>query len=103
MLISSDHQFSNILGSGGQTEALVVIPGFMADARSFVPQIVELGATRPIIVLTAGLADTVEKTVAEAGPALSCPVALRCFVTGWAATSRSSPHADTRTPSPGSR
>lgn len=76
MLISNDHQFSNALGSGSQAEPVVVIPGFMADARSFMPQIVELGASRPVIVLTAGLADTVEKIVAESAPALPRRFAL---------------------------
>jgi pimeloyl-ACP methyl ester carboxylesterase len=42
-------------------EPLVIIPGFMSDARSFMPQIVALGAKRPIIVLPASLAETVEQ------------------------------------------
>lgn len=74
MLISQSHQFSNT----GCTlaEPLVLIPGFMADARAFMPQIAELGASRPIIVLTTGLAETVEKIVAEAGPVLPRRFAL---------------------------
>jgi pimeloyl-ACP methyl ester carboxylesterase len=74
MTISPAHQFSNTAAS--LPEPLVLIPGFMADARSFMPQIVELGATRPIIVLTTGLADTVEKIVADAGPSLPRRFAL---------------------------
>ena len=72
MLISQSHEFSSTAHEAAAlvTEPLVLLPGFMADARSFMPQIVELGATRPIIVLTTGLADTVEKIVAEAGPIL---------------------------------
>jgi pimeloyl-ACP methyl ester carboxylesterase len=33
------------------TDPLVVIPGFMADARSFLPQILAFGASRPIILI----------------------------------------------------
>jgi pimeloyl-ACP methyl ester carboxylesterase len=51
-------------------EPLVLIPGFMADARSFMPQIAKLGADRPIILLTPGLGDTLEKIVAEIAPHL---------------------------------
>jgi pimeloyl-ACP methyl ester carboxylesterase len=78
MLISQSHQFSNTAGQAAATatEALVLIPGFMADARSFMPQIAELGAARPIVLLSAGLADTVEKIVAEAGPMLPSRFAL---------------------------
>jgi pimeloyl-ACP methyl ester carboxylesterase len=78
MLISQSHQFSNteIGGATPPTEPLVLVPGFMADARSFMPQIAELGATRPLILLTAGLADTVEKIVAEVGPILPPRFAL---------------------------
>ena len=74
MTISQAHQFSNTAGS--LSEPLVLVPGFMADARSFMPQIAELGASRPIMILTAGLADTVEKIVAEAGPMLPRRFAL---------------------------
>jgi pimeloyl-ACP methyl ester carboxylesterase len=48
----------------------------MADARAFMPQIAALGASRPITVLTSGLADTVERIVAEAAPALPRRFAL---------------------------
>ena len=75
MTIAQANQFSNI-GSGCLPEPLVLIPGFMADARSFMPQIAELGASRPIMVLSAGFADTVEKVVAEAGPHLPRRFAL---------------------------
>lgn len=46
------------------TETVVLIPGFMADARSFMPQIVALGASRPVILLAPSLADTVEQVAA---------------------------------------
>lgn len=42
-------------------EPLVVIPGFMADARGFMPQIVELGRGRPILILMPLKGDTVEQ------------------------------------------
>jgi pimeloyl-ACP methyl ester carboxylesterase len=76
MLISQDHQFSNPACPGDLAEPLVVIPGFMADARSFMPQIAELGSDRPILVLTPGLADTIEKVVATVGPSLPPRFAL---------------------------
>jgi pimeloyl-ACP methyl ester carboxylesterase len=52
------------------TEPVVLIPGFMADARAFMPQIAQLGATRQIILLTPGLADSIEKVATEAAPNL---------------------------------
>ncbi len=52
------------------TEPVVLIPGFMADARSFLPQIVRLGATRPVILLTPGIADTLEQLATEAAEQL---------------------------------
>jgi len=52
------------------TEPVVLIPGFMADARAFMPQIVRLGMSRQVIVLTLALADSVERLVAEAAPQL---------------------------------
>lgn len=77
MLIDLSLQFSSADDAGpAPVEPLVLVPGFMADARSFMPQIAELGATRPIILLSAGLADTVEKIVAEAGPILPPRFAL---------------------------
>ena len=42
-------------------EPLVLIPGFMADARSFMPQLAKLGANRPVIILTPGLGDSLER------------------------------------------
>ena len=48
------------------TEPVVLIPGFMADARVFMPQIVALGAGRPVILLAPSMADTVEKVATEA-------------------------------------
>jgi pimeloyl-ACP methyl ester carboxylesterase len=74
MTIAQAHQFSN--NSAGPPEPLVLIPGFMADARSFMPQIAELGASRPLILLSTGLGDTVEKIVAEVGPMLPPRFAL---------------------------
>jgi pimeloyl-ACP methyl ester carboxylesterase len=52
------------------TEPLVLIPGFMADARVFMPQIAQLGATRQMILLAPGMADTVEKVATDAAPNL---------------------------------
>jgi pimeloyl-ACP methyl ester carboxylesterase len=74
MTMEQVQQFSNALA--GQPEPLVLIPGFMADARSFMPQIAELGASRPMILLSIGLGDTVEKIVAEVGPMLPRRFAL---------------------------
>jgi pimeloyl-ACP methyl ester carboxylesterase len=51
-------------------EPVVLIPGFMADARAFMPQIAQLGASRQIILLTPGLADSIEKVATEAAPNL---------------------------------
>ncbi len=52
------------------SEPVVLIPGFMADARVFMPQIAHLGAARQIIILTPGMADSVEKVATEAAPNL---------------------------------
>jgi pimeloyl-ACP methyl ester carboxylesterase len=78
MLIMQDHQFSNTKADavGQRAEPLVLIPGFMADARSFMPQLAHLGAGRPIVILTPGLADTVEKIGAEVAPQLPARFAL---------------------------
>jgi pimeloyl-ACP methyl ester carboxylesterase len=46
-------------------EPLVLIPGMMADARVFLPQMVRLGAERAMHVAIASMGDTVE-TMAEA-------------------------------------
>jgi pimeloyl-ACP methyl ester carboxylesterase len=51
-------------------EPLVLIPGFMSDARSFMPQIAKLGADRPVILLTPGLGDSLEKIAADIAPHL---------------------------------
>ncbi|MES2816462.1 MAG: alpha/beta hydrolase [Pseudomonadota bacterium] len=53
-----------------------MIPGFMADARSFMPQIARLGADRPVILLTPGLGETVEKIAADVAPHLPPRFAL---------------------------
>ena len=42
-------------------EPLVIIPGMMADARLFLPQMVRLGADRPCQVCIAAQGETVEK------------------------------------------
>jgi pimeloyl-ACP methyl ester carboxylesterase len=57
-------------------EPVVLIPGFMADARSFMPQLIRLGASRQVIVLTPGLADTVERLATEAAPNLPARFAV---------------------------
>ncbi len=46
-------------------EPLVVIPGFMADARAFLPQLVHLATDRVILLILPSSADSVEK-IAEA-------------------------------------
>lgn len=51
-------------------EPLVLIPGFMADARSFMPQLARFGADRPVVLLSPGLGETVEKIAAEVAPQL---------------------------------
>jgi pimeloyl-ACP methyl ester carboxylesterase len=58
------------------TEPVVLIPGFMADARSFMPQIVALGAARPVILLNTSMADTVEHIATEAAAHLPARFAL---------------------------
>lgn len=57
-------------------EPLVLIPGFMADARSFMPQLARLGADRPVILLGPGLGETLEKIAAEVAPHLPPRFAL---------------------------
>lgn len=52
------------------SEPVVLIPGFMADARSFMPQLVALGTARPVILVTTAQADTVEQLATAALPAL---------------------------------
>lgn len=52
------------------TEPVVLIPGFMADARVFMPQIVAFGASRPLVLLPCGISDTVERAATEALPHL---------------------------------
>jgi pimeloyl-ACP methyl ester carboxylesterase len=51
-------------------EPVVLIPGFMADARSFMPQLVALGTRHPVILVTPAQADTVEQVAAQALHAL---------------------------------
>lgn len=57
-------------------EPVVLVPGFMADARSFMPQLARFGADRPVILLTPGLGETVEKITAEIAPHLPPRFAL---------------------------
>ena len=52
------------------TDPLIVLPGFMADARGFMPQIVDLGADRPVTVILPNSAETVEQMSLAALPAL---------------------------------
>jgi len=65
-----------VLTEPAANEPLVLIPGFMADARSFMPQLAKLGADRPVILLTPGLGDTLEKIAAEVAPHLPPRFAL---------------------------
>jgi pimeloyl-ACP methyl ester carboxylesterase len=58
------------------SEPLVLIPGFMADARSFMPQMARLGADPPLVLLGPGLGDTVEKIAADVAPGLPPRFAL---------------------------
>ena len=51
-------------------EPVVLIPGFMADARAFMPQIVRLGLTRPVMVLSLAMGDTLERLAANVAPRL---------------------------------
>lgn len=57
-------------------ETLVVIPGFMADARAFLPQLVHLGKTRPILLVLPTTGDTVEQIALAAQSALPEKFAL---------------------------
>lgn len=57
-------------------EPLVLIPGFMADARSFMPQLARFGADRSVILLTPGLGESIEKITAEVAPHLPPRFAL---------------------------
>jgi pimeloyl-ACP methyl ester carboxylesterase len=57
-------------------EPLVLIPGFMADARSFMPQLARFGADRPVILLSPGLGDSIEKITLEIVPQLPPRFAL---------------------------
>lgn len=57
---------------------VVLISGFMADARIFMPQIVRFGLDRPVTLFTLGMADTVEKLALDMAPFLPD----RCAVIG---------------------
>lgn len=58
------------------SEPVVLIPGFMADARSFMPQLVAFGTMRPVILLTPAQGDTVEQVASAALAALPPRFAL---------------------------
>jgi pimeloyl-ACP methyl ester carboxylesterase len=58
------------------SEPVVFIPGFMADARSFMPQLARLGADRLAVVLGPGVGDSIEKIVADVAPDLPRKFAL---------------------------
>lgn len=58
------------------SEPVVLIPGFMADARSFMPQLVALGAVRPLVLLAPAQGTTVEQVATEALPFLPPRFAL---------------------------
>jgi pimeloyl-ACP methyl ester carboxylesterase len=58
------------------SEPLVLIPGFMADARSFMPQLGRLSVGRPVIFLGPGLGDSLDKIVADHAPHLPPKFAL---------------------------
>lgn len=53
------------MAGSAPAEPLVIIPGFMADARMFMPQIVRLGQSRAVHLVLATKGETVE-TMAEA-------------------------------------
>ncbi|WP_309663277.1 alpha/beta fold hydrolase [Tabrizicola sp.] len=58
------------------TDPLVVIPGFMADARSFLPQLVQLGASRLIVLILPTQGESVEQISKAALPMLPPKFAL---------------------------
>lgn len=51
-------------------EPVVLIAGFMADARIFMPQIVRFGTDRPVALYSLAMAETVEKLAAAMAPLL---------------------------------
>lgn len=57
-------------------EPVVLIPGFMADARVFMPQIVKLGASHQVIILAPSMFDTVERAAIDAAPNLPARFAV---------------------------
>lgn len=59
-------------------EHVVLISGFMADARVFMPQIVRFGLDRPVTTFTLAMAETVERLSAEIAPLLPD----RCAIIG---------------------
>jgi pimeloyl-ACP methyl ester carboxylesterase len=68
---------AEILREGSvMSEPLVLITGFMADARAFMPQLARLGADRPVILLGPGLGDSLERIVADIAPHLPPRFAL---------------------------
>ncbi|MBA4325331.1 MAG: alpha/beta hydrolase [Rhodobacter sp.] len=65
-----------VLRNPTPVEPVVLIPGFMADARSFMPQLARLGADRPVVLLNPGLGDSVERIAADIAPHLPARFAL---------------------------
>ena len=65
-----------VLRNPTPAEPLVLIPGFMADARSFMPQLARLGADRPVVLLSPGLGESVERIAADIAPHLPPRFAL---------------------------
>lgn len=43
------------------TDPILFVPGFMCDARAFLPQMVHLGWKHPVMVFVPGMEETVEK------------------------------------------
>lgn len=58
------------------TEPLVLIPGFMADARAFLPQIVAFGATHGLTIILPTAGTSIEEISAAALPNLPAKFAL---------------------------
>ena len=57
-------------------EPVVLIPGFMADARAFMPQLIDLGVNRPVVVVTPAMGDTLDRLTAEVVARLPARFAL---------------------------
>ena len=64
------------LGTPRMKDHVVLIAGFMADARIFMPQIVRFGLDRPVTIFTLGMGETVEKLAVEIAPLLPARAAV---------------------------